>query len=103
MSSRSDLESCIIDQARIGFALDIVDIGLVHGPGIDGAFDLFNGAVIETEGFGFQIGGTGFNPGLARRFQRVLGRRGQESIDGLAQESWHHRRLSCSWLATRSM
>ena len=76
------MKLAIIDQARIGLALDIVDIGFVHGPGIDGAFDLFNGAVIETEGFGFQIGGTGCNPGGAGGLQRVVGRGGQESIDG---------------------
>ena len=64
-----------------GIAFDVVDVGLVHRPGVDGAFDLFDGAVIEAVGLGLQIGGPGRHPGRAGGLQRVVRWRREEGVD----------------------
>ena len=70
-------------------AFDVVDVGLVERPGVDQAlgavFLVVDRPAVEPECFGEPVVVTGRQPGLLGGFQRLVGRIGQEGVDGHVQ------------------
>jgi hypothetical protein len=76
------LASCFLVMAALRLlmmpalgALHVVDIGLVHGPGVDAAFGavfVVDRAAVKTEGFGLAVELACIQPGLARGFEAFV-------------------------------
>ena len=64
---------------------DIIDQPLVEGPGIHPALPIVDDGVAEAIGLGLHVGDAGGDPGGARGAEIVLGRLGEEGIDGELQ------------------
>ena len=78
----------VVDDAGVLVAFDVVDVGLVHGPGVDEPFGpvglVVDRTAVEAEGLGEPVVGASIEPRSSRRSERVVGRLGQEGADGVA-------------------
>ena len=77
----------VVDDAGVRVALDVVDVGLVHRPGVDLALGPVVGvvdrAVVEAEGLGRAVVVAGGQPLLLGGLEGGVGRVGDEGVDGL--------------------
>ena len=84
----------VVDDARLGIALDVVDVGLVHRPGVDEALGpvllVVDRSTVEAERLGEPVVVAGVEPGLLGRLERGVAGSGHEGVDRLV-----HRRRRC--------
>ena len=70
----------------VGIALDVVDVRLVEGPGVDLALrpvvGVVDRAIVEAEGLGGSVHLAAREPGVLGRLEGLLGRVGDERLDG---------------------
>ena len=91
----------VVDDAGVGVALDVVDVGLVDRPGVDLALGAVVGvvdrAVVEAEDLGGPVEVAAVEPRLLGGLEGVLGGVGDEGVEGRLQRLGRRRRRRCRW------
>ncbi len=81
-SGERQLDGLVVDDAGVRLAFDVVDERLVDRPGVDLALDRLDRAVVEAERLGHEIGRARGGPRLARGGERLVGRIGEQRVNG---------------------
>ena len=93
----------LIDDARVGLAVNVVDEVLVDRPGVDQAFDRLDRTVVEAEGFGLHVRDAGDVPRRSRPLQRLVVRRFGECVDGGRERARSSQRIDIAGVSDRSV
>ena len=79
----------VVHDPGFGVAVDVVDVRLIEGPGVDLAFGPVLGvvdrAIVEAEGFGGSVQEPAVEPGLLGGLEGLVGRTGHEGVDARLQ------------------